>query len=81
MSLAALFSELQGREGNAHDKVTLLITGAIESGINRGRDIVAEIAKLGFHPRFVGIQLKMNCGPNPARHRWRKGEDGSYHLH
>lgn len=69
-----------GPDANQYDRVIVLIAACIEEGLTEGKRIVGAIARLDFDKKFVGIQLSKNVGNDPARHLWRKLDDGTYAL-
>jgi hypothetical protein len=81
MTLHKLRQSLVASGCNLNDQAIVLIEACIESGIDRGPDIVREVSALGLHRGSVGAQLKHNTGRNPERYRWYKTESGRYRLH
>ncbi|MBA3510450.1 hypothetical protein [Sphingomonas sp.] len=73
--------ELQADCGdNKHDQATALIAACILEGLNTAGQIVGALTTLGMNPAHVRIMLKEGTGGDPARHHWRRDEEGRYHL-
>lgn len=81
MNLSPLRDALIASECNKIDQVTTLIEACLDAGISNGPDIVKTIADLGYNRQFVGLQLGVNAGSNPDRHRWYRTSEGEYRLH
>ena len=65
---------------NQHDRVVVLIKACITAGIDEGKRIVGALKRLEYDGQFVGILLNKRAGNDPARHDWRRDDDGRYHL-
>lgn len=81
MTLKDLHDDLVARGCNLNDQAVILIQACIESGIDRGPDIVRTVGALGLHKASVGAQLGHNTGCNPERYLWFKTDQGRYRLH
>lgn len=81
MTLEDLYDHLVADGCNRNDRAIALIQACIESGIDRGPDIVRTVSRLGMNKASVGAQLGLNTGCNPALHRWFKTDAGRYRLH
>lgn len=81
MSLVTLRDWLFETGCKKPDQVVTLIKACIESGIDKGPEIVSTVSDLGFTKSFVGLMLGKSAGRNPERHEWVRGADGRYRLH
>lgn len=82
----AIFMELKKLKAymrphmNDHELADLLIDTCIENGWNNGPKIIDIMVHLKFKLGHIGLRLRYGTGANPARHRWRKDDDGVYHC-
>ncbi|WBY16517.1 hypothetical protein PF049_13155 [Erythrobacteraceae bacterium WH01K] len=81
MRLATLRDYLIRSKCNKPDQVVALIKACIESGIDKGPEIVSTVSGLGLDKRYVGLILNKSAGRNPERHEWVRGADGRYRVH
>lgn len=81
MSLVSLRDHLIETGCNQPDQVVTLTRACIESGIDKGPEIVSTVSDLGFDKSFVGLMLKKSAGSNSERHEWARGDDGRYRVH
>lgn len=66
---------------NANDRARVLIQALIETGVNRGSDIVATLVRLDFDKSHAGATLANGCGSDAERFDWYKNADGTYVNH
>lgn len=69
-----------GHEPNQNVVAITLIEACILHGIDRGPRIREALGVIGCDRDHIGIMLAKNRGPNPARHRWQRGDDHKYRL-
>jgi hypothetical protein len=65
---------------NKNDCAIAFITACINEGVDTRALIVARGAHLGLNPMHVGMMLLKSTGVSPARHYWRRDEEGRYTL-
>ena len=61
-----------------NDRALTMINACIIHGINKGSDIVAALAGLGFNPRHAGIMLRRNIQREPVSPYWGRRDCGQY---
>ena len=81
MSLVTLRDYLIENGCNQPAQVVTLIKACIESGIDKGPEIVSTVSDLGFDKSYVGLMLRKSAGRNPKRHHWVRETDGRYRVH
>lgn len=65
---------------NKHERAIVLITAAIEEGVNTRIRIGKVLEHIGLDRAHVMIILNEGTGSDPNRHRWSRDENGAYSL-
>ena len=81
MSLVTLRAYLIETGCNQRDQVVTLIKACIESGIDKGPEIVSTVSGLGFAKSYVGLILNKNAGSHSERYQWVREADGRYRVY
>jgi hypothetical protein len=76
--LRALDGQLAASGVNRHDRALTIINGCINEGIDRGPEIIAALACLGFNPKHAGITLSSNIQRDPVWPYWGRRDCGQY---
>ena len=64
---------------NKHEQAIVLITAAIEEGVNTRLRIGKVLECIGLDRAHVMIILNEGAGTDPNRHRWSRDENGIYY--
>lgn len=76
--LRALDGQLVEAGVNCHDRALTMINACINEGIDKGPEIIAALACLGFNPRHAGITLSSNIQRGPVWPYWGRRDCGQY---
>ncbi len=76
--LRALDGQLVASGVNRHDRALTTINACINEGIDRGPEIIAALACLGFDRKHAGITLSSNIQRDPVWPYWGRRDCGQY---